>query len=206
FDSAALSGGFGSVIIDGVSPVPGQGFVLNSRAGGANGLVTSLDITSQLVLDVNRDTGEVSITQPFGSPIPIDGYSINSASGQLNASSWSSLQDQAVDDWTEANGMANAISELKPTGLTAVSGAGFELGSIYTPDRSVFGQTIDEDLVFEYVDPSSGDVVLGEVIYSGITINELVLIVDPATGEAQLRNTSQQPLLIDGYQISSSAG
>lgn len=203
FDTATTAGQFDEVRVPG--RVPGQGFVLETRPGG-NGVITSLAIRSTLVLEVDRDTGEVQITQPFGSPVFIDGYSIESASGHLGPGTWTSLDSQNISDWTESNATEIALNELKPTSSTTISGAGFNIGQAYTPDFSVFGQRIDEDLVFEYSDITTGQIVQGEVIYSGTKVNDLVLIVDPATGEAQLRNTSNASLSLDGYKISSESG
>ena len=203
FDAATLSGAFDDVRAPG--RVPGQGFVIETRPGG-NGVIGSLAIRSTLVLEVNRDTGEVQITQPFGSPVTIDAYSIESASGNLGSSTWNSLEAQGVGDWIEANVSPTQLNELKPTTSTQVSGAGLSLGTAYTPDFSVFGQAINEDLVFEYADINTGQVVQGEVIYSGVKVNDLILVVDPATGDAQLRNTSDASVSIDGYQVSSASG
>ena len=204
FDSATVGNNFSEIRVP--NRVPGQGYVIETRPGG-NGVITSLAIRSTLVLEVNRDTGVVDITQPFGSPVSMNGYSIESASGNLGVGSWNSLDDQGIDgDWTEANPSSTALNELKPTSATVVSGSGFSLGQAYTPDFSTFGQAIQEDLVFEYFDTTTGQVVTGEVIYSGTKINDLVLIVDPSTGEAQLRNTSNASVAIDGYQISSTSG
>lgn len=203
FDSATTAGQFDEVRVPG--RVPGQGFVLETRPGG-NGVITSLAIRSTLVLEVDRDTGSVQITQPFGSTVDMDGYSIESASGNLGSGTWTSLDSQNISDWTEANASSTALNELKPTSFTTVSGAGFDLGQAYTPDFSVFGQTIDEDLVFEYSDTTTGQIVQGEVIYTGTKVNDLVLIVDPSSGEAQLRNTSNASLSLDGYKISSESG
>lgn len=204
-DSATVGGNFDNVILPGPA-VPGRVLQVTSRAGGVNGLISGVEVASRLVLEVDRDSGMVSMTQPFGSAVEVDGYSLESGSGNFSTAGWTSLQSQAVSDWTEANGAPTAISELKPTGSTSVAGAGFDLGAIYAPSRGSFGTPIDEDVVFEYVDPATGEISLGEVIYSGYTRNDLVLIVDPTTGEAQLRNTSADAVSIDGYQIGSDAG
>lgn len=204
FDSSAVVGAFSEIRVPG--RVPGQGYVIESRDGGTNGVITSLAIRSTLVLEVNRDTGMVEMTQPFGTAVNIDGYSIESASGNLGSGTWTSLDSQSIADWTEANSTSTALNELKPTTSTTIAGAGFSLGQAYTPDFSTFGQTVDEDLVFEYFDTTTNQVVQGEVIYSGTKVNDLVLIVDPSTGQAQLRNTSNASLSLDGYKISSASG
>lgn len=50
-----------------------------------------------LVLEVNRSTGIVSLSNTFGSPIDLSYYEIRSAAGSLDRSAWNSLDAQDLD-------------------------------------------------------------------------------------------------------------
>jgi hypothetical protein len=160
------------------------------------------------VLNVNRATGAVSIANGIG-PISIDGYQISSAQGSLTPGTWTSLQSQGIADWRRSPqaGTVNFVGELKPTGSTAVvSGAPRAMGNLFQyPNATEFG-TEWEDLQFEYFTPD-GQVTQGLINYTGAKRhNNLVLVVDPATGNAQIQNQSNLSVNIDGYQILSDSG
>jgi hypothetical protein len=59
------------------------------------------------------------------------------------------------------------------------------------------------DLEFEYT--FEGDVRTGKVEYSGVSLNNLTLLVDAETGLARLENTSPFAVAIDGYTVSSAS-
>ena len=63
-------------------------------------------------------------------------------------------------------------------------------------------------MVFEYGGPSTGDILLrGQVEYVGTKFeNDLVLRVNPNTGQAFIKNDSLQTLKFDGYSVLSSTG
>ena len=158
---------------------------------------------SALVLNVNRDTGAVSLGNPNSPNISLDGYSIKSVSGRLSPTNWSSLDDQNSlgGDWRESNPLTTQLAELKPTTSGTVTGnTSQSLGAAYNPLASTFAAP--EDLTFDYTAPD-GSVVQGTVNYTGTTVNNLLLQVDPSTGKAKLRNTSQTTVSIDGYDIAS---
>ncbi|TWT75527.1 hypothetical protein Pla123a_30370 [Posidoniimonas polymericola] len=211
FDTPGVNGAFSSIEATGAAALPiGQTYVFSSAADGASthGVVGRVSVEQRLVLSVNRDTGAVAI-QNGAMPVSFDGYSISSQFGALNPSSWNSLDDQGVSDWREspANGSGTRLSELKPTTSTAVSaGPGFNLGNVFdyaTPTE--FGAET-EDLAFEYY-TEAGDKFQGTIIYEGIKFNNnLLLVVDPADGQAQLVNDSSFDINLDGYWISSVSG
>jgi hypothetical protein len=63
-----------------------------------------------------------------------------------------------------------------------------------------------EDIAFEYYTPD-GRTVQGLVNYEGDKrFNNLVLVVDPASGAARLENQSSLGVDIDGYKITSASG
>ncbi len=174
----------------------------------ANGMYGQVSVKQLLVLNVNRTTGALSINNG-PSPVSIDGYSIRSTLGGLKPSGWSSLQDQAVSDWRESppGGSMNALSELKPTGSTTITAATpRSLGNAFQlPTPTQFGTEL-EDITFEYYS-AGGVVTQGIVNYIGDKQhNNLVLAVDPATGNARMENQSALTVAIDGYKIASASG
>ena len=210
FDASAI---FGSFTIDkSAAPALSYGqifqFVQKPDVTSVNGVFGQLTVEQRLVLDVNRTSGAVSINTGTV-PISIDGYSIRSTLGALKPSGWTSLQDQAVSDWRESppNGSTFALSELKPTGSTSITSVtSRSMGTAYqavTPTQ--FGTEL-EDVTFEYYS-AGGVVTQGIVNYIGTKqFNNLVLVVDPATGKARMENESILSVNIDGYKIDSASG
>lgn len=160
----------------------------------------------KLRLVVDRGTGVVSIRNGTGETFEVDGYSISSASGALSPTGWTSLADQAVPGWEEAPPpAATRLSELNATGSLQFNDATVaNLGPAFALNASSIGEAIGgSDLQFEYT-TDSGDVRNGVVEYVGY--NNLVMFVNPLTGEATLRNMSNFDVAIDGYTITSAAG
>ena len=164
------------------------------------------DLTApKLRLVVDRGAGVVSIRNGTGESFAIDGYSISSASGALNPSGWQSLADQATPGWEEANVNATRLNELNPFNSKTFDDATVaNLGQAFTLNAASIGQAIQgSDLKFEYT-TANGDVRNGLVEYVGY--NNIVMFVNPLTGEATVRNMSNFNVAIDGYTITSAAG
>lgn len=187
-----------------------QGLALRTLPG-MNGARNTLDLMVEevLVLQVNRDTGAVSIANVGAASKTIDGYSILSPHGSLTGT-WNSLQDQGVAGWVEAGPTANALSELNPGSVPPGSlafnaGQTRALGSPYAKTFPTFGVDPD-DVKFEYSGPD-GRTLQGQVVYTGTkVVNNLVLTVDPSTGQAALKNDSPFTIQIDGYSVYSASG
>ncbi len=207
-DAASITGGFASIELTGSTTLPtGKTLAVRTQAGGTNGTVAQLYLQQLLVLTVDRDSGAVSITNPGTSAIDLDGYGVRSTSGGLDSTGWTSLESQAIAGWAEANPSANHISELNATSVGSLgAGLSWSLGNIFSPAvPTEFGQST-EDLVFQYTSPDDDNIV-GAVEYAGTgEINNLVLYVDPNTGETNLRNTSPFTVDIDGYTVASVDG
>ncbi|MCA9186567.1 MAG: hypothetical protein KDA99_13155, partial [Planctomycetales bacterium] len=208
-DAATMSGNFSSVNISGSSGLqPWQTYIVETVPGGA-GSQAKLALVERLLLTVNRDTGAASISNPGGSAIPADGYIIHSASGSLTPSGLNSLDEQGIDgdSWKEI-GMqtANNIAELRPVGQSTVAtGANFAIGNIYSPAVAPLGQEVD-DFTFTYTD-TSGASVRGQVQFTGSkTWNNVVVVIDPNTGQAVMQNQSTHAVTIDGYTLTSAGG
>ena len=169
---------------------------------GGNGVVGTIG----MILTINRDTGSMVFTNLSGTPVNIDGYSISSELRSLdpNNGAWNSLFDQGQTGWVEANPSNTRISELQIAGSTAVAqGVDFVLGNAFSPNPAAFGESI-EDVVFQY-ETESGEVLEGVVRYEGLKANNLVLVVNSATGEASMLNASDFDVSLDGYIIQSAA-
>lgn len=190
------------------SPSTGRRFVVNAVPSGAstNGVFAQLTYEQHPVLVVNRSTGVATLRNPgAGAAIGIDAYVVGSTMGALNPAAFSGGFAPATG-WTEANPKATGISELNPTGTSALgAGASVSLGAIFAPPTPVvFGQE-NEDLRFRYSKPGGG-FIEGTVVYEGLPNNTLVLNVNPTTGQAQLLNPSGFTVAIDSYVIRSASG
>lgn len=97
------------LIGEGAGPADGTGFV------GVNE-VEVLGIAQELSLEVNTLTGRVRLVNEVQSPIAIDFYRINSASGSLNvtASGWNSLQNPSLNppDFAAGSGVGDGWEHL----------------------------------------------------------------------------------------------
>jgi hypothetical protein len=157
-----------------------------------------------LVLNVDRATGAVSLANTSEHAIALDEYSITSASGQLAPALWRSLADQGLTGWIESPPTTMALAEASATSLDVATSAARSLGRPYAGSATAFGVDGSADLVFRYT--VDGEEVVGTVNYTGPSLNNLMLLVDPDTGEARLKNTSPFSVAIDGYTIQSASG
>ena len=211
--------GFGAdVAVTGLpQAVPlGAAFRLQKAAGGTNGKLVQLVQQQVLVLQVNRDTGELRITNPQGGSINMDSYLITSYTGGSLKSTYKGISGSPAADSGWAKSIANAttnLAEAKQTGsfnVGAIGASGFTLGTgfdKFAVDTTLAGAlgTNGEDLTFAYGDPASSSQIRGQIQYIGTKFeNNLVLSVNPATGAATLKNDSLHPLSFDGYSILSS--
>jgi len=200
-----VSGAFDAIDTSHVPALP-RGVAFEVSVVPNNSADVVLSVANRLILNVNRSTGAATIENAVGDPIDIHGYSIGSPSGLLDSSdnAWQSLSDGAVDGWFEANPTASFLSELNPTSSTAIgAGVSLDLGSPYSFMPTELGQSGD-DVTFEY-STVDGRVFNGIVEYSG-SHNNLVLSVDPTTGEASLTNESAFSAEIIGYTVASLSG
>ncbi|MBN1854485.1 MAG: hypothetical protein JW829_17265 [Pirellulales bacterium] len=209
-DSGAVSGYFRSIDMAGGGLGLGQ-IAGISQVSGGNGVLTQLAIQQRLVLEVNRETGAASIRNPGAAAIAMDGYTIESLQGTLLPSGWSSFASRPIAGWEEVPSTIHGLGELEKTvsgSYTFGSATAEPIGSLYNPlADSQFGAILPEDLVFTYRDPNEG-VCTGVVDYVGtLQVHNLVLTVDPASGNAQVRNASPtKSIAIDGYTITSASG
>jgi hypothetical protein len=121
-----------------------------------------------LTIEVNKNSGAISLKNTATASLSIDHYRISSAQGALNFANWNSLDDQnfaAIDGpdagsvagdakgegWDEAGGSnANQLVEqfLGENGATIAANSSISLGNAF--NTSIFGAGVDGDLVFEF--------------------------------------------------------
>lgn len=169
-----------------------------------NLVASSVAFSADVELVVDIDSGAATIIGIQGATTNLRGYSLLSASGALNELRWGSLQDNpAHSGWQIANATAEALNELNATGSTLVDAAGLSLGNpVDVPEAPAFGVPASAtDTRFEYV-TGEGEVLRGFVRHEGLTIvNNLLLKVDPESGQAELMNSSQTTIVLRGYSI-----
>jgi hypothetical protein len=180
----------------------GAGYYVQYGADAA-----TLHYDNLLVLQVDRGTGAMQILNVLGDPIALDAYTIVSPSGVLTGA-WNSLQDQGLPGWDEAdNATATRLTEFKTFGAATLSaGATLQLGTAYAPPApAAFGIQPGTDLSFQYHVPGVGTLG-GQVELIG-ALNNLVLTINPATGEAAIQNESPYfDVAIDAYTLTSASG
>lgn len=192
------------------TPGPGQRYLVDIVDVGNNREAARLSLRQLPTLTVNRDTGAATISNTGAINVMLDGYTVSSNVGSLSSANWNSLEEQSAlgGGWkmSPSPGSANRLSELKQTGVgTLAGGAQVALGSIFnaTPAGAAFGANT-EDLTFEYT--TTDGTFQGLVAYTGTKVNNLLLQVNPTTGQASLRNPSATTVQIDGYTITSAGG
>ena len=201
--SSGVTGGFSS--INGPALAAGLGYKVDTSGGNV-----TLSVGNVLTLTVDRSTGAADISDPSGA-IPIELYSVGSPGGNLTPATWQSLADSGYDggSWVEGspnggNQFGLAEARANPLGSSTLSaGQPQSIGSIIDPSGLTFGQTI-EDLNFLYLEPGNTVETVGNVEYVG-PHNNLVLIVDPTTGDAAIQNQSSTDVSISLYSIASQA-
>lgn len=199
----------------------GTGYRLQTAEGpGEFEKTLQLVYQAYAVLVVNRDTGQIKMTNPHGGHIDIDAYTIRSARGSMTPGSFTGIHGVTPTPpdtgWVfPANNTVNAITEIKTPDFTPPNvnddsfdlfddpnmslGNGFSKTAV-AANVANFGNS-GEDLIFEYTGPN-GDLLQGLVTYEGTKFhNNLVLRVNPTTGNAFLKNDSQETLTFDGYEI-----
>ena len=189
---------------------PGQiGFLYNNPGIAIDPVAFEL---GSLVLTIDIETGETTIINSDANLVQLKGYSIISNSGALSLAGWQSLQknpNPAYAGWEEANPTAFSLNELNPGGsLTIMTSTQVGLGSPVAPfEAPAFGTAVrNTDLGFEYT-TADGQVLHGQVEMTGVlAVNNLLLTVDPATGQGQLQNRSLTTIRLQGYSILSGSG
>ncbi|TWT85955.1 hypothetical protein Pla123a_07620 [Posidoniimonas polymericola] len=208
---SAVTGGFDQITVEPeLLGNPGQTIDIST-----SGNQVDLAVGQRLVLEVDRYTGGAVIKNWEGhsTDIEIIDYTLSSTAGNLDSSDgrWNSLADDAgKPGWAEANPSTTALSELNDTSVSLVfaSGDSHDFGTPFNVNTAApFGtQRLDTGgVTFEYLDPDTGAVQTAAIRTVG-RYNDLVLAVDPVTGNATIQNQSGESLDFISYTISSASG
>jgi hypothetical protein len=203
-DAATVTGGF-SQITSNASLGPGLFFVQKTVAGGMHGTLAQVAVDANLILSVNRRTGQTAIKNLTSSVSKsIDAYYITSPSNALIPGQWSSFNDNGFTNFRESNASERHLGELNITDSRMMGpNSTVALGNIFTATAAPFTPTPGGDLTFEFHE-AGGDTRTGIVDYVG-PHNNLVLVVNP-DGQTFIQNQSTVNLDIDGYFITSASG
>jgi hypothetical protein len=204
--STGITGGFSSI----VGPALGGGLGYKASGSGGDLSVSVISVSSLMALKVNRTTGAASINGGT-EPIDMELYAIGSPGGHLTPGTWVSLDVSGFDNdsWRDGNpsGNANGLAEARanPLGSSTIGIAQSQsIGSILNTTGLTVAES-REDLTFSYLEPGSTIFTNGIVEYEG-PHNNLVLVVDPDSGDALIHNQSAFDATINLYAISSDSG
>lgn len=187
-------------------------FIFSVAVIGLIAIVAPISSYAQnLVLTVERDTGAVSITNSVTTVGDVGIYEIRSDLGSLDSGGWVPLANGDSSWRVVGTPSSNKLTEVKETGSVAVSqGSPIGLGSPFDsgPAKLAAGFGVDvEDLAFRYFNPVLDQVIESAVQYVGEKIyNNLVLNIDPATGQANIENESPFDIDLTGYTVKSALG
>ncbi|WP_197527701.1 hypothetical protein [Posidoniimonas polymericola] len=203
-DAPTVGGAF-NVDSSSVGTLPAGTAIVTRQRSGGSGSILEMVYKAVPTMRVNTDTGVVTLTSESGNAVNLIGYSVVSDGGQLTPGAWNSLADQGQGAWEEAGTpTVNAVNELIPQGSFALGGTTYNLGAIYNPPTE-FG--VAASIEFEYAEDGDERSSFGVVELSGaFADNNLVLTVDPTTGEGQLRNSSPFIIQVQGYSVLSGSG
>ena len=188
-------------------------------------LLAAVPAYSQVVLNVDQSTGLVSIVNTSATTaVNINGYDIRSVQaagtpndGLLNSSGWTRLATSVGNGWQATNFPSSELL-LETNANNALNlgpGASRSLGAAFTVNAATIGAAQARvgfgneyrDLAFQYTDADNGSAITsGAVNYAKTIFNNLVLNVQPSTGNIQLKNESSVAVQIEAYTITSAAG
>ena len=155
--------------------------VFNGGAGGngANvndhqGILTLTQGISSLIVEVDRDNGNVTLVNDSPSTFNIAGLSMTSELGALDPSSWLSVTDNydegnggtqnvSADEWVIFESNPDDLSEGTLGSGSITSGQSIDLGN------GLWLKNPSEDVVFEYLDANTGEIIDVQVAFTGTT-------------------------------------
>lgn len=157
-------------------------------AGAPDGYIDNVDLqltasVPQLVLLVDRNTGNITLNNLTGSLENISGYSITSEFGGLKPASWLSIADNydsgnagpnqvdATNAWDELT-MSSSRGDLSEGDLSSGTGANLADDRVVNLGNAWITTPV-EDLLFQYI--SNGEVITGVVGYVGNNNDSLPL-------------------------------
>lgn len=200
---ATVTGQFGQVVNNsGYTLGEGQSFAVSTDYDSV-----TVGIEQQLVLRVDPYNGTAVLSNPSGSGVGIDvtGYIMSVSNGTVDDSQWNSFAD-GDSNW-DATSTATQLAETNPTGMaTLADGGNKDFGSALGINTSQpIGTNLLNSVSLQYSTPDNV-VQNAVVVLDGNRQNNLVLVVDPANGNATLQNQSSEAVDLTGYAIESASG
>ncbi len=162
-----------------------------------------------LTVVVNPRIGTASLRNDTQQSISIDGYLFVGDDGETvtfnpGPGGWSSLTEASTPGWLEGQATTTVLSEVNLSqSLTIAGQSSVSIGlpyEVFTP--GTIGEA-EPSFVFTYSETGVG-VLPGDVEFE--VDNDVVLVVDPITGDAILQNQSIFDVNIDSYVIQSAPG
>jgi hypothetical protein len=101
----------------------GRSYINDMAIGTAWQDVANVTIP-RLTLRINPTTGEGRLINQTSTAFDLDGYSIESAAGSLNATGWNSLDEQNVSSWLQNEATANQLVETNFLGASTIAAGG----------------------------------------------------------------------------------
>lgn len=165
-----------------------------------------------LVLEVDRATGELSLTGASATVVDLAGYRISSQRETLVPGQFNGLRDTEPDWVLAGQALPSGVQELNSNGNPMVATyvnntLSYSLGFAYDPSQAIldagFGVDVEAaDLGLVYYDTVLNQTQAGRVTFVGEKIhNNIGLQVDLVSGTASLKNESPFDLVLTGYLI-----
>jgi hypothetical protein len=165
----------------------------------------------ELVLVVDRDTGNMSLTGASSTVVNLAGYVIESNRGSISTANFNGLSD-TEPDWVAAGiASANNVQELINSGTTVSlidNMVTLDLGTpAYNRTAAIndagFGVNFEQnDLSLTFYDALNNSVYAGAITFTGTELlNNIGITVNLADGTAMITNDSTFNQVITGYLI-----
>ena len=153
-----------------------------ATGGGPDGYIDNVEFSVALVplpalrIIVNRNSGNITMSNDTGAPVNISGYSITSEFQALAPASWLSITDNydagnpgpnqvdAAHSWSELTG-ASSHGDLSEADLQAGTGASLANTRTVNLGTNAWIRNPHEDLIFQYI--SGGQIKDGIVSFIG---------------------------------------
>lgn len=161
----------------------------------------------QFSLVIDPFTGATSLRNDATAAVDLDGYFVTSPSVPvLDPMGWNSLVEQDFSGWSATSSeTGNRLGEVNLFGSTNIGpGESLSIGNAYTAfSPSGFGEQAPGvgAINFSYTLANEPAAFPGDVEFSAR--NTVVLVVDPATGNAELVNQSGFDINLDSYLVKS---
>lgn len=165
---------------------------------------------AEFSLVIDPFTGATSLRNDANTNVELDGYFVTSPGtpvlNPLGTNGWMSLEDSGVPGWAKTfSTTGNRLGEVNLfDSLAFNSGQSVPIGNAYVPYSPLtFGEVEPglSTLNFTYSLATETFSRIGDVEFSAR--NTLLLVVDPATGDASLENRSGFSINLDSYLIKS---